>query len=90
MLTEISIAVVIVFVCLLLHVVGILLMAEWLLQHRQYFEPSGASIHFSILMLVSHLRDHAFTRGRVQHVGHILLQPGNCSRTSRPLFIFRW
>ena len=27
-------------------------MAEWLLQHRKYFERSGARIHFSILMLV--------------------------------------
>jgi hypothetical protein len=52
MLTEISIAVSIVFVCLLLHVAGILLMAEWLLHHRQYFERSGARIHFSILMIV--------------------------------------
>ena len=51
MLTEIAIAVAIVFVCLLLHVAGILLMAEWLLQHRQYFERSGARIHFSILMI---------------------------------------
>jgi len=51
MLTEIAIAVGIVFVCLLLHVAGILLMAEWLLQHRQYFERSGARIHFSILMM---------------------------------------
>ena len=51
MLIEISIAVAIVFVCLLLHVAGILLMAEWLLQHRQYFERSGARIHFSILMI---------------------------------------
>lgn len=52
MLTEIAIAVVIVSVCLLLHVAGILLMAEWLLQHRQYFERSGTKTHFSILMLV--------------------------------------
>jgi voltage-gated potassium channel len=52
MLTELSIAVAIVFVCLLLHVAGILLMAEWLLHHRQYFERSGARIHFSILMIV--------------------------------------
>ena len=51
MLTEIAIALVIVFVCLLLHVAGILLMAEWLLQHRQYFERSGARMHFSILMI---------------------------------------
>ena len=52
MLTEISVAAVIVIVCLLLHVAGILLMAEWLLQHRQYFERSGARIHVSCLMII--------------------------------------
>jgi voltage-gated potassium channel len=52
MLTEIAVAVVIVFFCLLLHVAGILLMAEWLFHRRQYFERSGAGIHFSILMVV--------------------------------------
>ena len=52
MLTEIAIALVVVFVCLLLHVAGILLMAEWLLRHQKYFERSGTRIHFSILMLV--------------------------------------
>jgi voltage-gated potassium channel len=52
MLTEISVAAVIVVVCLLLHVAGILLMAEWLLQHRQYFERSGARIHVSFLMIM--------------------------------------
>jgi len=51
MLTEIAIALVIVFVCLLLHVAGILVMAEWLLQRRQYFERSRARMHFSILMI---------------------------------------
>ena len=51
MLTEISIALVIVFFCLLVHMAGVLLMAEWLLQHRQYFERSGARIHFSMLMI---------------------------------------
>ena len=51
MLTEFAIAVVIVFVCLLLHVAGILVMAEWLLQRRQYFERSRARMHFSILMI---------------------------------------
>ena len=52
MLTEIAIALVVVFVCLLLHVAGILLMAEWLLRHQKYFERSGTRMHFSILMLV--------------------------------------
>jgi voltage-gated potassium channel len=52
MLTEISVAAVIVIVCLLLHVAGILLMAEWLLQHRRYFERSAARIHISSLMIL--------------------------------------
>jgi voltage-gated potassium channel len=52
MLTEISVAAVIVIVCLLLHVAGILLMAEWVLQYRQYFEQQGARIHVSFLMII--------------------------------------
>ena len=36
MLTEISIAGVIVFICLSIHVAGLLFIAEWLLQHRQH------------------------------------------------------
>lgn len=52
MLTEISVAAVIVIVCLLLHVAGILLMAEWLLEHRQYLERSAARIHVSFLMII--------------------------------------
>ena len=52
MLTEISVAAVIVIVCLLLHVAGILLMAEWLLKHRQYFERSAPRIHVSSLMII--------------------------------------
>ncbi len=52
MLTEISIAVVIVFVCLSLHVVGLLFIAEWLLQHRQHFERPRGKIHFSMLMVI--------------------------------------
>ena len=52
MLTEIAVATVIVLFCLLLHVAGILLMAGWLFQRRQYFEQSGVGLHFSILMIV--------------------------------------
>ena len=52
MVTEISVAVVIVFFCLMFHVAGILLMAEWVFTRRQYFERSNARIHFSILMIV--------------------------------------
>lgn len=52
MLTEFSIAVVIVFVCLSLHVAGLLSIAEWLFQHRQHFERPHARIHFSMLMVI--------------------------------------
>jgi voltage-gated potassium channel len=52
MLTEIAVAVVIVFFCLLLHVAGILLVAEWLFQRREYPGGSGSRIHFSILMMI--------------------------------------
>ena len=41
MLTEISVAAVIVFVCVLLHVGGLMLMAEWLFNRRDYFEQSA-------------------------------------------------
>ena len=51
-LTEISIALVIVFVCLALHVAGLLFIAEWLLQNRQHFERPRARIHFSMLMVI--------------------------------------
>ena len=52
MLTEISIAGVIVFICLLIHVAGLLFIAEWLLQHRQHLERSRAGIHLSLLMFI--------------------------------------
>lgn len=52
MLTEISVAALIVSVCLLLHVAGLLLMAEWLLQRRHYLERKGARIAFGILMIL--------------------------------------
>ena len=51
MLTEISVAIAIVFVCLLLHVTGIMLMAEWMVRHQHYFEGPGARIRFSIMMV---------------------------------------
>lgn len=51
MLSEIAISALIVSVCLLLHVVGLLLMAEWLLQRRQYWEQ-GARIHIAILIIL--------------------------------------
>jgi voltage-gated potassium channel len=52
MLTEISIAIAIVFVCLLLHVTGIMLIAEWMVRHQHYFDGPGARIHFSIMMVI--------------------------------------
>ena len=52
MLNEISVAALIVSVCLLLHVAGLLLMAEWLLRHRRYLERKGARIVFGIVMIL--------------------------------------
>jgi hypothetical protein len=52
MLNEISVAALIVSVCLLLHVVGLLLMAEWLLHRRDYLERKHARISFGILMIL--------------------------------------
>src|SRR5689334_21089463 len=52
MFTEISVAALIVAVCLLLHVAGLLLMPEWLLRYRPYLERKGARITFGILMIL--------------------------------------
>jgi voltage-gated potassium channel len=52
MLNEIALAGLIVSVCLLLHVAGLLLMAEWLLQRREYLERKGARIRYGILMIL--------------------------------------
>ena len=51
MLTEISVAALIVAVCLLLHVAGLLLMAEWLLAHREYLEQ-GARTRYAVLLVL--------------------------------------
>lgn len=51
MLTEISVAVVIVFICVLLHVGGLTLMAEWLFNRRDYLEQ-GAKIRHSVIIVV--------------------------------------
>ena len=51
MLNEISAAGIIVSVCLLLHVAGILLMAEWLLRHREYLEQSGGHLRHAIVLI---------------------------------------
>ena len=52
MLTEISVAAMIVSVCLLLHVAALLFMAELLLQHRGYLERSNARIRYAVLMIL--------------------------------------
>ena len=51
MLTEIGIAAAIVAVCLIIHVAGILLMAEWLLRRREDLERTGSRRHFALLMV---------------------------------------
>jgi voltage-gated potassium channel len=52
MLTEIAVAGMIVSVCLLLHIAGILLMAEWLLAHREYLEERGGRVRHAILLIL--------------------------------------
>ena len=39
-------------VCLLLHVAGLLLMAEWLVQRREYFQQQGSRIHAAVLLVL--------------------------------------
>ena len=51
MLAEIAIAAAIVSVCLIIHVAGILLMAEWLLRRRDDFERNANTRHFAVLMV---------------------------------------
>jgi hypothetical protein len=52
MLTVISLAALIVAVCVLLHIAGILLMAEWVLQHREYLERTGSKRWSALLLIV--------------------------------------
>ena len=52
MLTEISVAAMIVSVCLLLHVTALLFMAELLLRHRGYLEQRGARKRYAFLMIL--------------------------------------
>ena len=52
MLNEISLAALIVAVCLLLHVAGLLLMAEWLLQRREGFEREAGRMRYAVLMII--------------------------------------
>lgn len=52
MLKEILLAGGVVAVCLLLHVAGLLLMAEWLVQRREYFQEQGSRIHSAALIVL--------------------------------------
>jgi ion channel len=51
MLNEILLSGIIVSLCLLLHVAGLLVMAEWSLQRRQYLEQRGR-IHYAVFMVL--------------------------------------
>ena len=51
MLNEISVAAVIVFVCVLLHVGGLMLMAEWLFNRRDYLQQ-GARLRQSVFIVL--------------------------------------
>lgn len=51
MFTEILIAAAIVSVCLIIHMAGILLMADWVLRRREYFEQNAGSRHFGLLIV---------------------------------------
>ena len=52
MLTEIAIAAAIVTVCLIIHVAGILLMAEWLLSRREELARTASSRQFALLIIL--------------------------------------
>ena len=52
MLTEIATAVLIVSVCLVVHMAGILLMAEWLLSRREDLDRTASGKHFALLMVM--------------------------------------
>jgi hypothetical protein len=52
MLTEILVAALIVALCLLVHVAGLLLMAEWLLSRREYLEQNGARMRYGIVLVL--------------------------------------
>jgi hypothetical protein len=51
MLTEISIAAVIVCVCLLVHVAAMLFMADWLLGRREYFLRVATRRHYTLVII---------------------------------------
>jgi len=51
MLTEIGIAAAIVAVCLIIHVAGILLMAEWLLRRREDLQRTTSGRRFAVMIV---------------------------------------
>jgi hypothetical protein len=51
MLRELSVAAIIVAVCLLLHVTGLLFMADWLVDRREYFARKNARIYYAFLII---------------------------------------
>ena len=51
MLRELFIAVAIVSVCLIVHVAGILVMAEWLLRRREYLQRNATKRRFAALLI---------------------------------------
>jgi len=51
MLREISLAAMIVAVCLLLHVTVLLAMAEWLLRHREFLERKDTRVRSALLLI---------------------------------------
>jgi voltage-gated potassium channel len=64
LLTELTFAIVIVSICLLLHVTGILLMGQWLLRRREQLERSagifayaGLLIGLFVLILLLHVAE---------------------------------
>ncbi|HSE18693.1 MAG TPA: potassium channel family protein [Pyrinomonadaceae bacterium] len=52
MLTEIATAAVIVSVCMVVHMAGIMLMAEWLLSRREDLERTASRKRFALLMVM--------------------------------------
>ena len=52
MLSEIAIAAAIVSICLVVHLAGILTMAEWLLKRRDYLEQTASPRHFAMPLLM--------------------------------------
>lgn len=51
MLNEIAIAAALVSVCLIIHLAGIVLMANWLFQRREHLEQNVDSKHFALMMV---------------------------------------